>query len=90
MLFKEAIAVHCENHTEYTDALCDQNAECWCVKAGGLSRVWALGKAVFRWTDNVKIKITGPLLLQNPSAQLEIESKSDEKYLRWTCWQKGR
>jgi hypothetical protein len=27
MLFGETVAVYCENHTEYTDTLCGQNAE---------------------------------------------------------------
>jgi hypothetical protein len=36
MLFRETVAVYCENHTEYTNTLCGQNAEFWCVKAGGM------------------------------------------------------
>jgi hypothetical protein len=35
MLFKEKIAVYCENHTERKYTLCGQNAEFWCVKASG-------------------------------------------------------
>jgi hypothetical protein len=35
MLFREIVAVYCENHTEHTDTPCGQNAEFWCVKAGG-------------------------------------------------------
>jgi hypothetical protein len=35
MLFGETVAVYCENHTEQTDTLCGQNAEFWCVQAGG-------------------------------------------------------
>jgi hypothetical protein len=35
MLFGETVAVYCENHTEYTDTLCGQNAEFWCVKTSG-------------------------------------------------------
>jgi hypothetical protein len=35
MLFRERVAVYCENHTEHTDTLCRQNAEFYCVKAGG-------------------------------------------------------
>jgi hypothetical protein len=27
MLFRETVAVYCENHTEHTDTLCEQNAE---------------------------------------------------------------
>jgi hypothetical protein len=43
MVFKETITVHCENHIKYTDTLCDQNAECWYVKAGGMyNSQWAL------------------------------------------------
>jgi hypothetical protein len=26
MLFRETVAVYCENHTEHTDTLCGQNA----------------------------------------------------------------
>jgi hypothetical protein len=33
MLFRETVAVYCENHTEHTDMLCGQNAEY--VKACG-------------------------------------------------------
>jgi hypothetical protein len=36
MLFREAIAVYCENHKEHTDTLCGQNAEFWYVKADGI------------------------------------------------------
>jgi hypothetical protein len=35
MLFKETVAVYCENHTKHTDTLCRQNVEFQCVKAGG-------------------------------------------------------
>jgi hypothetical protein len=35
MLFREAAAVCCENHTEHTNTLCGQNEEFWYVKAGG-------------------------------------------------------
>jgi hypothetical protein len=35
MLFREIIAVYCENHTEHTNALCGQNAEFYYVKASG-------------------------------------------------------
>jgi hypothetical protein len=35
MLFRETVAVYCENHTEHTDTLCKQNAKFQCVKAGG-------------------------------------------------------
>jgi hypothetical protein len=27
MLFRETVAVYCENHTEHTNTLCEQNAE---------------------------------------------------------------
>jgi hypothetical protein len=27
MLFRETVTVYCENHTEHTDTLCEQNAE---------------------------------------------------------------
>jgi hypothetical protein len=36
MLFRETVAVYCENHTEHTDTLCGQNAEFLYVKAGGI------------------------------------------------------
>jgi hypothetical protein len=35
MLFKEKVAVYCENHTEHTDTLCGQNAEFLNVGKGG-------------------------------------------------------
>jgi hypothetical protein len=42
MLFRETVAVYCENHTEHTDTICGQNAEFY-VKAGGTySNHWAL------------------------------------------------
>jgi hypothetical protein len=34
MLFRETVAVYCENHTEHTDTLCGQNVEFYYVKAG--------------------------------------------------------
>jgi hypothetical protein len=34
MLFRETIAVYCENHTEHTNTLRGQNAEFYYVKAG--------------------------------------------------------
>jgi hypothetical protein len=36
MLFRETVAVYCENHTEHINTLCGQNAEFWYVKAGGV------------------------------------------------------
>jgi hypothetical protein len=43
MLFRETVAVYCENHTENTDTLCGQNAESYYVKAGGTyNNRWAL------------------------------------------------
>jgi hypothetical protein len=35
MLFRETVAVYCENHTEHKDAQWGHNAEFWYVKAGG-------------------------------------------------------
>jgi hypothetical protein len=35
MLFRETVAVYCDNHTEHTDALCGQNAQFGNIKAGG-------------------------------------------------------
>jgi hypothetical protein len=43
MLFRETVAVCCEDHTEHTDKLCEQNGEFWYVKARGkYSNHWAL------------------------------------------------
>jgi hypothetical protein len=43
MLFRETVAVYCENHTEHTDTLCGQNAQFYYVKASGTySNRWAL------------------------------------------------
>jgi hypothetical protein len=36
MLFRETVAVYCENHTEHINALCGQNAEFRDIKAGGM------------------------------------------------------
>jgi hypothetical protein len=36
MLFRETVAVYCENHTEHTNALRGQNAEFYRVNASGL------------------------------------------------------
>jgi hypothetical protein len=36
MLFGKTVAVCCENHTEHTNALGEQNAEFWYVKVGGI------------------------------------------------------
>jgi hypothetical protein len=35
MLFRETVAVYCENHMGHTDTLCGQNAEIFIAKAGG-------------------------------------------------------
>jgi hypothetical protein len=35
MLFRETVAVYCENHTEHTNTLCGQNAEFLYVRADG-------------------------------------------------------
>jgi hypothetical protein len=37
MLFRETVAVYCENHKEHTETLCGQNAEVYYVKASGTS-----------------------------------------------------
>jgi hypothetical protein len=34
MLFRETVAVYCENRTEHTNTLSGQNSEFWLVKAG--------------------------------------------------------
>jgi hypothetical protein len=35
MLFRETVAVYCENHTEHTNTFCGDNAEFYFVKASG-------------------------------------------------------
>jgi hypothetical protein len=43
MLFREELAVYCENHMEHINTLCGQNAEFWYVRSGGAhSNHWAL------------------------------------------------
>jgi hypothetical protein len=43
MLFRETVAVYCENHTEHINTLCGQNAESWYAQTGGTySNHWAL------------------------------------------------
>jgi hypothetical protein len=43
MMFRETVAVYCENHTQHTNTLCGQNAEFWYVKEGGTYGAhWAL------------------------------------------------
>jgi hypothetical protein len=32
MLFRETVAVYCENHAEHINTLCGQNAECFISK----------------------------------------------------------
>jgi hypothetical protein len=41
MLFRERVAVYCENRTEHADTLRGQYAEFWYVNAGGTYN-WAL------------------------------------------------
>jgi hypothetical protein len=36
MLFREIIAVYCENHTEHVNTLCGQNVQLLNVKSGGV------------------------------------------------------
>jgi hypothetical protein len=36
MLFRETVAVYCENHREHTNTLRGQNGEFWYVKAGSI------------------------------------------------------
>jgi hypothetical protein len=36
MLFRETIAVYCENHMKHINTLRGQNAEFWYVKTGGI------------------------------------------------------
>jgi hypothetical protein len=43
MLFRETVAVYCENHTEHTKTLCGQNVGFSYANAGGTySNHWAL------------------------------------------------
>jgi hypothetical protein len=43
MLFRETVAVYCENHTEHTNTLYGQSAEFYYVKADGTYiNHWAL------------------------------------------------
>jgi hypothetical protein len=35
MLFRETVAVYCENHTEHTNTVCEQNAEFYHIDANG-------------------------------------------------------
>jgi hypothetical protein len=35
MLFRETVAVYCENYTKHTNTQCGQNAELWYFKVGG-------------------------------------------------------
>jgi hypothetical protein len=43
LLFRETVAVYCENHTEHINTLCGQNAEFCYVKADGkYGDHWAL------------------------------------------------
>jgi hypothetical protein len=39
MLFRETVAVYCENHTKHTNTFSGHNAEFWFVKAGGVSKL---------------------------------------------------
>jgi hypothetical protein len=43
MLFRETVAVYCENQMEHTNTLCGHNSEFWYVKVRGTdSDHWAL------------------------------------------------
>jgi hypothetical protein len=43
MLFRETVALYCENYTEHINSLCGQNAQFQYVKAGGpYANHWAL------------------------------------------------
>jgi hypothetical protein len=35
-MFREIVAVYCENHTEHMNTMCGMNAEFWYDKAGGI------------------------------------------------------
>jgi hypothetical protein len=42
MLFRETVAVYCENHTEHINTLCGQNAVLVCKVGCTYSNHWAL------------------------------------------------
>jgi hypothetical protein len=42
MLFRETVAVYCENHTEHTNTLCGQNAENLYIETGGTLNIKGL------------------------------------------------
>jgi hypothetical protein len=57
MLFRETVAVYCENHTEHTNTLCGQSVGFLYVKAGGTySNDWALDVQLQGTRFYVKIK----------------------------------
>jgi hypothetical protein len=46
MLFREIIAVYCENHTEHINTPCGQNAEFVKVKTGGAENNYCSSKGI--------------------------------------------
>jgi hypothetical protein len=57
MLFRETVAVSCENHTEHTDTVCGQNAvrtsqETHYVSATEPNRLMLFGEIVAVYCDN--------------------------------------
>jgi hypothetical protein len=46
MLFRETVAVYCENHTEHTNTLYRQNAENLYIEAGGTLDIEGLTSAL--------------------------------------------
>jgi hypothetical protein len=58
MLFRETVAVYCENHMEQRNTLCGQNAEFYYVKAGDTySNRWGFKGSIMTLTDKFKISL---------------------------------
>jgi hypothetical protein len=58
MLFKETVAVYCENHTEHTHTHthCGRNTETFCVKAGvTYSDHWAVNSLPINLNSNILV-----------------------------------
>jgi hypothetical protein len=65
MMFREIIAVYCENHTEHTNTLCGRNAEFLSVRAGPVAVVKRTKSLALRETGLTASKVVSmfPLLL---------------------------
>jgi hypothetical protein len=63
MLFGETVAAYFENHTEHTDTLRGQNADVWCVKAGGTYTNHHTSRLTNYWPQNpIKLIPSNPTL----------------------------